>query len=82
MTNWSTARPRQPDGDLIVVLPCRSRYGFGVRFARVMEAVERKQAMDDAIAVAAAKRAAAGETDSSVITVGIVPRKPATAPQH
>jgi hypothetical protein len=59
-------------------------YGFGVRFAKLMEQVERKQAMDDAVAVATARRAAAGETNPDVVTVGIVAAKPPAtgAPIH
>ena len=59
-------------------------YSFGVKFALLMEMVERKQAMDDAVAVATAKRAAAGATDPDVVTVGIVAAKPsaAAAPPH
>ena len=57
-------------------------YGAGVRFAKVMETVEHQQAVNDAVAVAAAKRAAAGETDSGVVTVGILPTKPAGSSRH
>ncbi len=57
-------------------------YGAGVRFAKVMEAVEHQQAVNDAVAVAAAKRAAAGEADSGVVTVGIVPAKSGSSPRH
>jgi hypothetical protein len=57
---------------------------FGVSFAKLMEAVERQQAVTDAVTTAPAKRAAAGlSTDPGVLTVGILPPKPPNAaPQH